>query len=122
MIGYASIVLSAVLLTGNVLQGAESTKPLTQKELHSFLQNASTSRDHHRLGQYYRLQAEKLEIQAKEHADLSDMYVVKPTTSSTKHPMAPDTAEHRKFLADNLAKAATEARAMSAAHEAMAKN
>jgi len=49
------------------------------------------------------------------------MYRARPTVAETKRPAGPDTAAHCEFLADNLHKAANEARALSAAHAEMAK-
>jgi len=59
--------------------------------------------------------------EAKEHADMARNYRANPTASKTKRPGASDTASHCETLSQDLAKAARDARALAADHEAMAK-
>lgn len=100
---------------------AERAHELTQKELKELLTKASTPQEHLRLAAHFSAKAKKYEAESAEHAEMARMYRRQPTPSEVKRPMAPDTAAHCEFIADNLAKAAKEARAIAAAHEKMAK-
>ena len=52
---------------------------------------------------------------------MAKTYRARPTASEVKRPGATDTASHCQTLSENLAKAAEEARALSAAQADMAK-
>lgn len=114
-------VLFASLLFATAGFAVESSKTLSKKQLQTLIEKASTPADHNKLAHYYSLQADKFEAEAKEHADMAKMYRARPGISDMKRPMSPDTAGHCETLAENLHKAATEARALSAAHAEMAK-
>ena len=115
-------VLMTSMLIGTTGVAAESTnKMLSKKEVRSLVETASTPADHNKLAHHYALQAMKLDAEADEHANMAKMYRARPTVAETKRPAGPDTAAHCEFLADNLHKAANEARALSAAHAEMAK-
>lgn len=99
----------------------ERPRELSKKELQKLLTTASTPQDHLRLAGHFEAKAKKYEAEAASHAESAKMYRAKPTVSEVKRPMAPDTAAHCDYLAESLGKAAKEARALAAAHEAMAK-
>jgi hypothetical protein len=116
----AAIMMSLVIATLGM--AAESAKKMmTKKEVKALVEKASTPSEHNRLAQHYRLEAEKLEAEASEHAEMAKMYRARPTASEAKRPGTPDTASHCETLAENLAKTAKEARALSEAHAHRAK-
>ena len=116
----AALLFGIVMLTAGGI-AAEPARALSSKELKTLLAKASTPQEHLRLASHFQAKANLYEAEAAEHADSAKAYRAKPTTSEMKHPMAPDTAAHCDYLADSLAKAAKEAHALAAAHEAMAK-
>jgi len=115
----------AVLVTSMVIAVAgladDTAKTVSKKEVQILTQKASTPAEYNELAQYYRMQAEKLEADAKEHADLAKIYQARSTGAESKHPMNPDTAKHCQYFAASLGKAATEARALSEEYADMAK-
>lgn len=115
----AVLVGLGLLVTSGV--AAERPRELSKKEIKVLLAKANTPQDHLRLARHYEAMAKKYEAESTEHADMAKMYRAQPTASEMKRPMAPDTAAHCEFIAESLGKAATEARALAVAHEAMAK-
>jgi len=69
----------------------------------------------------YTAKAKQYEAEAAEHADMAKAFRARPTPSETKRPGGADTAAHCESMADSLAKAAKEARAMASMHEELAK-
>lgn len=114
----------AVLVTGTVLAfsgfGAQPAAGLTQKEARQLTLSAKTPQDHVKLAQYYRLEADKLDAESKEHAAMARNYRANPSASETKRPGASDTATHCERLSQDLAKAAGDARVLAADQEALA--
>jgi hypothetical protein len=119
------LILSAPLMLASVGArfgfAAEKMRELSKKDLNSLLAKMSTTQDHLRLAAHYHAVAKRYEEESAEHTAMAKMYRDKPTTSETKHPMAPDTAAHCDYLAESLGKASKEANLMAIAHEAMAK-
>ena len=115
----------AVIITGTVLTisgfAAQANGTLTNKEVMQLTASAKTPEEHMRLARHFQARADKLEAEAKEHADMARNYRANPTASKTKRPGASDTASHCETLSQDLAKAARDARALAADHEAMAK-
>jgi hypothetical protein len=115
----------AVFVAGTVLAisgfGAQATAGLTKKEARQLTMSAKTPQDHLELAQYFRLEADKLDAEAKEHAAMALNYRANPTASETKRPGASDTAAHCERLSRDLAKTAGDARALAADHEALAR-
>ena len=115
----------AVIITGTVLTisgfAAQATGTLTNKEVMQLTASAKTPEEHMRLAHHFQAKADKLEAEAKEHADMARNYRANPTASKTKRPGASDTASHCERLSQDLAKAARDARTLAADHEAMAK-
>ncbi len=115
----------AVLFTGTILAisgfAAQTSRPLTNNEVKQLAATAKTPEDHMRLSRHFKLKADKLETEAKVHAEMALNYRTHPTVSEMKRPGAPDTALHCEWLSQSLAKAAKDARALAADHEIMAK-
>lgn len=116
---------SAIL--GTLLVGSAAAKDTAGKnavlksgELKALIQNAKTPADHRKLAAHYAAVAAKHEAEAKEHEELAALYAKSPTAQGIKHPMSPQTAEHCKMYAEHCHKAASEMKAMSARHLAMA--
>lgn len=118
-----SMVLAALLL---VLAGqapaAEPMGEMKSKEVRALVANAKTPADHMRLSRHYAAMAVKHDAEAQEHEVLAAEYTKNAQLGASKHPMAPNTAEHCKFYAEHCRNAAKEMRAMSATHEEMAKS
>jgi len=114
------VVLVGLLLFVPAAAANDASKELSKKELKTLLETASTPQDHMRLASYYEAKAVKYEADAAEHIDLAKMYRAHPTVSEYKHPMAPETAAHCDYVAEQLKKAATEARNLSVEHRKMA--
>ncbi|MEO8663468.1 MAG: hypothetical protein ABI693_33740 [Bryobacteraceae bacterium] len=115
-----AVAMMSVMMTTAGL-GAVPAKMLSKSEVHRLLESANTPADHNKLAQHYRLQADQLDAEAAEHTAMAKAYRAKPGVSEMKRPMSPDTASHCDYFAESLMKAATEARALSAAHLAMVK-
>lgn len=110
-----------VTLASGTATAVEPKGAMKPKEVKALVANATTPADHMKLARHFSAMAAKHEAEAVEHEALVIEYTRKPTVSSSKRPMAPDTAEHCKYFAEHCRKAAKEMRAMAAAHEAMAK-
>lgn len=93
---------------------------LTPAQVMSLVQHAKTPADHTALETHFASLAAKYDTDAREHRALAIAYRKSPTASDTKRPNAPDTAAHCERFARLAADAATQARAMAAAHKAMA--
>jgi hypothetical protein len=104
------------------LMAAEPKGMLKAVEVKALVNSAKSPADHLKLASHFTAMAEKHEAEAKEHEALAVEYTKHPTGHEMKHPMSGQTAEHCKFYAQHCRKAATEMRAMAAAHAEMAKN
>jgi hypothetical protein len=114
-------VMMSVILSVVGTAATSSNKMMSKKEVKALLANASTPADHNRLAEHYLASAEKLDAEAKEHAEMAATYRARPTASEVKRPGAADTARHCELLSEDLAKAAKEARTLAQAHADMAK-
>lgn len=119
----APLVVLAVLMAITAAQAPaiEPKGSLSAQQVKALVANAKTPADHIKLARHYAAMAEKHEADATEHEALAAEYKRNPRLGSSKHPMGPDTAEHCKHYAEHCREAAKEMRAMSAAHEQMAK-
>ncbi len=120
----ALIALAAALLVTGQNANAAQPKHLSKKEVVALIATAKSPADHSRLAQYYKAEADRLEVEAKDHDELAAAYR-KSTTSQAaamKTPNAPNTAAHCEYFAKSVREAANAAREMSAAHEQMAKD
>lgn len=100
---------------------AEPQGVLKSAEVRALVNNAKTPADHQKLARHFTAMAEKHETEAKEHEALAAEYTNHPTGHETKHPMSGETAAHCKYYAEHCRKAASEMRALAAAHQGMAK-
>lgn len=118
-----SPVVLAMLMVLSVSQApaVEANGVLSAKEVKTLLANAKTPGDHMKLARHFKAKGAQHEAEAKEHEELAVDYKRNPQLGASKHPMAPNTAEHCKYFAEHCRKAAQELRAMAAAHEEMAK-
>ena len=116
-------VVAALIVFVAVAQSltAQSAGLLNKSELRALIAKAETPADHMKLAGHFTAKAEQLEAEAKEHRELAKEYKQHSTMHGTKHPMSGQIAEHCEYFADELSKAAKEARAVAAAHEKMAK-
>ena len=110
-----------VTLASGTATAVEPKGAMKRKEVKALVANATTPADHMKLARHFSAMAAKHDAEAVEHEALVNEYTRRPTVSSVKRPMAPDTAEHCKYFAEHCRNAAKEMRAMAAAHEAMAK-
>jgi membrane-bound lytic murein transglycosylase B len=110
-----------VTLASGTATAVEPKGAMKPKEVKALVANATTPADHMKLARHFSAMAAKHDAEAVEHEALVNEYTRRPTVSSVKRPMAPDTAEHCKYFAEHCRNAAKEMRAMAAAHEAMAK-
>jgi len=68
-----SVLLSITLGLAMACSAAAPAKPLSKKEAHALIAKASTPADHNRLAEYYRVQADKLDADARDHAEMANM-------------------------------------------------
>jgi hypothetical protein len=115
------MILASVVFFAGLASAIEPKGMLKPKEVKTLVANAKTSSDHLKLARHFTAMAEKHEAEATEHEALAAQYRANPTSSGSKRPMAPDTAEHCLYYAGHCRNAAKEMRAMAAAHEEMAK-
>lgn len=119
----ASSIGLAVVMLMSVIQApaVESHGEMTSKQVKSLVATAKTPSDHMKLAHHYTAMAAKHEEEARDHDELAAEYSRSPQFGASKHPMAQNSAEHCKFMADHCRNAAKEMRAMAAMHEEMSK-
>jgi hypothetical protein len=119
----SSMLLAALIVVSAVQAPAVEPKgELKSSEVKALVANANTPADHMKLAHHYAAMAVKHDAEAQEHEVLAAEYTKNAQLGASKHPMAPNTAEHCKFFAEHCRNAAKEMRAMAAAHEEMAKS
>ena len=119
----SSMILAVlVLITAGQAPAVEPKGELKPNEVKALVARAKTPADHMKLARHYTAMAAKHEAEAQEHEALAVEYTRNPEMGASKHPMAPNTAEHCKFFAEHCHNAAKEMKAMAAAHEEMAKS
>ena len=94
---------------------------MSKDDVKALIGNAKTAEDHERLAKHFDAEAAQLDAEATEHQELAAEYKAHPSGQDSKHPMSGKTAGHCQFFADDLHKAATQARALAADHRGMAK-
>jgi uncharacterized protein YbbK (DUF523 family) len=105
-----------------VVRAVEPTQPaLAKKELKTAITNAKTPQDHQRIAAYYQKEADRMLAEAKEHDELAIVYAKSPNASAMKMPMSGRTAEHCKYFAEAVRKAAQESQEMAKLHQEMAR-
>jgi hypothetical protein len=118
-----SMVLAAlIVVSAGLVRAAEPAGELKPKQVRALVASANTPEDHMKLARHYSAMAAKHEAESQEHEALAVEYTKNAQLGASKHPMAPNTAEHCKFYAEHCRNAAKEMRAMAAAHEEMAKS
>lgn len=98
----------------------------TKKQVKALIASAKTPEDHKRLAAYFNQEADRLEADAKGHAELADVYRQHPhSTGGGKQSGTGSifqTAEHCDSAAKSLREAAKDLRELAAEHEQMAKD
>ena len=96
----------------------------TKKQVKALVAGAKTPEDHMKLAAYFNQEADRLEADAKGHAELADVYRQSPNTFVPKGggPGIFRTAEHCDSAAKSLREAAKDLRELAAEHEQMAKD
>lgn len=113
-------VLLAMFTVPGILR-AQDTDPLSKQEVKALVASAKTPDEHERLAKHFDAEAIQLDAEANEHQDLVAGYKANASGVASKHPMSGKTAGHCQYFADDLHKAATQARELAADHRAMAK-
>lgn len=98
----------------------------TKKQVKALVSSAKTPEDHLKLAAYFSQEADRLEADAKGHAELADVYRQHPhTTGGGKQSGTGSvfqTAEHCDSAAKSLREAAKDLRELAVEHEQMAKD
>jgi hypothetical protein len=97
---------------------------LTKKQAKALAATAKTPADHMKLAAYYKLEADRLEADAKDHEELAQTYRLYPSTlggGKTGGNPQTRTVEHCEATAKSLREAAKSLRELAAEHEQMAK-
>ena len=102
------------------LQAMQPEGLLPKAEVKALIVNARMKADHMKLARHFQAKAQQMEAEAKEHEELAKEYRRSPTGDEQKHPGSGRTASHCEYFAEQLAKAAREARLLAADHEQMA--
>ncbi len=112
-----SVAIGMLTAAVSVPAGA-ADKPLTKSEVKNLIAHAEKKADHERIAQYFDAEAAKYEAEAKDHADLAQVYR-KAGAPSAK--AASQTFDHCDSFAKSLEQAAENARQLAADHRNMAK-
>jgi hypothetical protein len=100
---------------------AQDSDPLSKQDVKALIASARTAEDHERLAKHFDAEAVQLDAEANEHQELAAVYKANPSGQESKHPMSGKTAGHCQYFADDLHKAAEQARALATDHREMAK-
>lgn len=114
------VLLLAMFVAPGLLRAQDSGN-LSKGEVKTLIANAKTAEDHERIAKYFDAEAVQLDAEANEHQELVAVYKANPSGQESKHPMSGKTAGHCQYFADDLHKAATQARELAADHREMAK-
>ena len=120
MIRLLAALMGTILLVATGAAAAEG-RMLSRKEVKDLLAKATTPQDHRKLAGHFEAKAKRYEEEAAEHAEMAKVLRTRPSVAEGKRPGAVDTVAHCDMVVQSLTKAATEARAMAAMHEAAAK-
>lgn len=113
-------ILLAILTAPSLLR-AQRGDHMSKDNVKALIASAKTAEDHERLAKHFDAEADQLDAEATEHQELAVVYKANPSGQESKHPMSGKTAGHCQYFADDLHKAATQARALAANHRGMAK-
>lgn len=100
---------------------AANDKPLTKAEVKNLISNAELKADHERLAKHFEAEAVRYEAEAKEHAELAQLYQRSTSATPTKYPGGAQSFQHCDSLSKSLKTAAEDARQLAAQHMNMAK-
>ena len=118
----AAMVVAVGMMTAMVsVPAGAADKPLTKAELKGLISSAETKVEHARIAQYFEAEAAKYEAEAKDHAELAQLYQRNTPTTPTKYPGSMQTFNHCDALSKSLQQAAENARQMAADHRGMEK-
>lgn len=113
--------LIALMLLSLVYIYSAEQPVVSKKELKVLLKTAKEPVEHQKIAAYYRHEAQRLRLSAKEHKEWADIYAKEPAGAESKHPGMTNGAPHCQKWADLEAQEAQEADALAAEHEEMAK-
>ena len=112
----------ALLACTLVIGAAAQTPPsLSKIELKRLLATAKTSADQERLAEYYRDKAQHLRAKAKEFSAQADYLATQPATIESKQGISCNCTSHYRYFAKQYAQEATDAEALAAKHEQLAR-
>lgn len=120
----ASALVAVALFFGSVAPvSAVEARTMSAKQVRELVTNAKTPADHLKLAAYYNGEAIKLDVEAKDHEGLVDLYKKHPAVLGSKSnvPMS-GSAMHCTNIATSLRDAAKGERELAAGHEQMAKD
>ena len=118
----AVIAVAVGMLTAMVsVPAGAADKTLSKSELKGLISRAETKAEHARIAQYFEAEAAKYEAEAKDHAELAQLYQRNTPTTPTKYPGSMQTFNHCDALSKSLQQAAENARQMAADHRGMEK-
>lgn len=113
-------VLLAVVASVSAFGQARDPQQWNKKDLKEAIATAKTSDDHRRIAEYFKREADRLETEAKDHAELATAYRKSPTSHEQKHPMSGPTAGHCDWLAQRYKTMAQKTRELATMHTKMA--
>lgn len=121
LVGTLSALILALVMP--LIGAAQNKAPRnwTTKDLKQAIATAKTAADHKNIALYYTNDAARLETEAKDHAELAELYRKSPNLHEQKHPMSAETAGHCQWLADRYKEMAQKERDLAKLHEDMAK-
>ena len=114
------LLLAATFTVPNKLR-AQDPDAISKQDVKALVTNAKSAEEHERLAKHFDTEAVQLDAEANEHQDLVAGYKANSSGQASKHPMSGKTAGHCQYFADDLHKAATQARELAADHREMAK-
>lgn len=109
----------AACVTGSTAWAVEPAGKLTKTQLMSLIRTAKTPADHMKLANYYRYEANRLEADVKEHEGMAAAYDKNPMAHPI--PKGQTLGDHCRNLMKYYGEGASDANAMAAMHEEMAK-
>ena len=116
-------ILGVIFATASVvsLAAAAKDKPLSKAEVKSLIANAETKAEHERLAKHFEAEATRYEAEAKEHAELAQVYQQNTPPITAKYPGLMQTFQHCDSVSKALLQAAENARKLASEHSEMAK-
>ena len=116
-----ALTLVALMLSSLISVYSAEQPVVSKKELKVLLKTAKEPVDHQKIAAYYRHEAQRLRLSAREHQEWGDIYAKGPAGAESKHPGMTNGAPHCHKWADLEEQEAKEADALAAEHDEMAK-